>query len=1482
MQPVAPGQVIAEKRKIFEELIESYPTQQTYQMPGASSSQNPLAAAAEFSRKMKTMLTGMEKAADGQVIGSSSFLITMRTAYQDELDRLTGGVGQITEGEYEHIVNLRREIKKMDDALKKVETHGQFILRVNLGMGQIKGEIMILPDKVMRAKGFVLENGLTPTIVGDASALKGEVGTDIARNILADISSNPKVKKGVFVDPLMLLAHPDFMLQEPMVRQITQNAIQAGKKTQAFMDLGTKSEALKQIPKAVIEQIAQDAESAPTAIDDITRLPSLTQLSHLNKINEAKEIQRLLSSGADPRQIPQLVRRINDYYHGSVMRIKDGRTELVIPTASRFNIRTFPSRSNSAYLFDEVDKISVSLDPRYTSRVFGSKFVPQLSSQELSLAGFRVQGEDMMISGKSAYLYQHSLGGFDLDDKALPIMSKYYDSRGRQRLAFMTLRQPTAYQESIAMVADLRHHGTIQSIFKGDEAFKELLFSDQKLKDMGYFKGYENEIRTLRKALKDKKVSDTVDKGSDLQRLEELVMGIKEKAHGYKIADINPRHVARLAAIQSPSLLGLDQVAKDGSALAQRYARLGLDPNKLAPAYSSSHIYTVLKEEGKLLRNQEVFDEVKKQLGITIYGSTAEEQAKTFTALIGGDVNAPGYSPGIAAKLKAIQREVLDAIQKESAMIGPEESIGMFSNRQSFSTYTSTIADQALLEATSGASQINAASKARLQASGMRIGNYFTTPASEAVDVSKAIGSSYTINEFSSAIRQFILDEQGITTQTAETVLLDYIRGMSDAHKTKYIQEMQAMIAQGNSEGRALLAALQSAGFNPQTMTPSDFDNINFLRAIQKVPFALSATGNLMLNSVKQTAYTRSVDIVNQALSNPAFTRDSVDFSKLLGFERELFFEAPGKTKAYSRVSDKDAEVIRRRVIEGFKEFKLELQADANLQAQLGPARAAEVLGAVDQQIQALSLSGSAKVALQSAKMFMDTGTEAYAKYAKHSAAVTQFQSIGRELEAIEQSNLQTSRSRAASLELQAHPDYSREAKAVISSIKGRIKSLGENISKQRDAIDPRVASGIEAQIKEIRISISSQIAESAIAIKQANNQSGAGGKTLDMIDTFAATLKKSLSEEKIFPDEVSKIMNSASMFEPGQAPILREGNEMATFSMQLFEQARIRNLAKIARQSVDMQAVREMESAIGVVESIRTGIFGNYFGTQVKTVDEIAAMSTGSGGEAANYIKMLREIEGAGAPSMTRDAIRTGRELGYIPNLTAEEQKALNMVKEFAGRVKVGPSGEVSFDQARQTTSSLYHFFRGGRTIQEAEAEADRIMQEAAQFVQVDEGIKRTINSVANAASAPINVVKTQYKRFSESLRTGAVGEALQNKGVRNGLIAAAALATFGFIYSAKKERGQQEMTGPPMLPGGSAYETDYPRMEMNPNSYSYSNPSSPGMQYKVYLNGSSDQVENLSSMLGGVVDGPINSTMYNSLPNLGQDPYAQVASRF
>jgi len=86
------------------------------------------------------------------------------------------------------------------------------------------------------------------------------------------------------------------------------------------------------------------------------------------------------------------------------------------------------------------------------------------------------------------------------------------------------------------------------------------------------------------------------------------------------------------------------------------------------------------------------------------------------------------------------------------------------------------------------------------------------------------------------------------------------------------------------------------------------------------------------------------------------------------------------------------------------------------------------------------------------------------------------------------------------------------------------------------------------------------------------------------------------------------------------------------------------------------------------------------------------------------------------------------------------------------------------------------------------------------------------------DAAATATDVAGPGYRRISELISDGTIGRFMKKPFVKPVAIGTAALAVFGFIYrKRRKDRTEEEIEGPPLLPGGSAYETAYPGNTLN-----------------------------------------------------------------
>ena len=141
----------------------------------------------------------------------------------------------------------------------------------------------------------------------------------------------------------------------------------------------------------------------------------------------------------------------------------------------------------------------------------------------------------------------------------------------------------------------------------------------------------------------------------------------------------------------------------------------------------------------------------------------------------------------------------------------------------------------------------------------------------------------------------------------------------------------------------------------------------------------------------------------------------------------------------------------------------------------------------------------------------------------------------------------------------------------------------------------------------------------------------------------------------------------------------------------------------------------------------------------------------------------------------------------------------------------------------------------------------------------------------------SPSNVNPSKFKRLDMDYLT----EQFSKPSVKKAAIGAGLLIAGSFLYQNKKDRTAEDAAGPPLLPGGSAYEEGYPTPNVSMPQVAGGGYSS-GMSYKVSLYGSREEVERFQQAASGVTNGSVNSTMYNRIPSVTSDPYQQLASSF
>lgn len=230
-------------------------------------------------------------------------------------------------------------------------------------------------------------------------------------------------------------------------------------------------------------------------------------------------------------------------------------------------------------------------------------------------------------------------------------------------------------------------------------------------------------------------------------------------------------------------------------------------------------------------------------------------------------------------------------------------------------------------------------------------------------------------------------------------------------------------------------------------------------------------------------------------------------------------------------------------------------------------------------------------------------------------------------------------------------------------------------------------------------------------------------------------------------------------------------------------------------------------------------------------------------------------------------------------PSAKSIPEEIMNFMNRLSGRVDSTTYGEGAGEQA-------FAALNRSRIVSELEEKAKEISDtllstSTAGTKALGEELKQAAENFG--MSSLVSKARNPYKRVAESFKNGALKELFSNPVSKQ--VGAAALMTIAgsFMYQSKKKKDftKGDVSGPPMMPGGNPYETNYPTRQAITQQVQANNQEGQ-MQYQVNTSGSPQDIERLRGLIGGVSDAQINSTMYNGLPRLGQDPYSRVASSF
>lgn len=369
---------------------------------------------------------------------------------------------------------------------------------------------------------------------------------------------------------------------------------------------------------------------------------------------------------------------------------------------------------------------------------------------------------------------------------------------------------------------------------------------------------------------------------------------------------------------------------------------------------------------------------------------------------------------------------------------------------------------------------------------------------------------------------------------------------------------------------------------------------------------------------------------------------------------------------------------------------------------------------------------------------------------------------------------------------------------------------------------------------------------------------------------------------------DVVKAGDEASEFLKYQAPQMR-GKVVDTVRSMIFEAAGQSEDTSV-RQIIDAmemqmsgryKGVRRVMSEPGYADE--NTLLNMFRARQQERASAFLTRQEGIEGLTDQYEDMVRNMA-----SMSTDERR--EILAIAEDMIGKSKRGVATVDQdqfrIAAALLVGPEkqiGELGLDELTEKAVRQMRLLHGARSTM-SELEMNEVLEfggRASATGFVPDMVELTDDERANIFRGLDGTVVDETARPAETAYKRIGKEFFDKPIVKKSAYAAAGLIAASFIYSAKKDRSQSDIAGPPLLPGGSAYEAMNQRQPQVPEASMFSGYDQ-GVGYTVNIEGSREQAESFSNSIGSVARGAVNSTMYRGLPQLGKDPYSQIAGSY
>lgn len=1301
-------------------------------------------------RMSETLFKSIEHGFDGSDPLNARFVEHLKQYLKGKISDLRESLPGASE---EAAREIRKSISQNGTLLSKIENGdlGQITGRGNMFVG-ILGEFRNIKnawDATRMFKGILNDK---IAVVSKSSFKKDTtMAGDISSFVISGLGSP---RDYVYADPVTLSFSPESFTDPATLKMIEDNA-------KATLDEAYSVTQSRRIPeklKAIVDKQAQlDLSSVP-----IERRATASKSKEF-----AQDIQRMILSGANPKDHPLMASLIHNFYATMMYSERKGKIYPAIPGLYRFQLDT--ERAGDIKLTEGLERMPESIQ---AYDVPNATWTSINMAENTRVLKARMKGHKMFLPFEAVGKYFHSLGGFDLDDKGIPRLVTYRDNKNMNRLGFYLFRQPSGPEEVVFGRLQL-DADTIRSLFD-NTYFKSALSEMISETSVGPLMQDLKEISSILE-------NPRVDRLTNADSIESVIVSVYQRMQSKRQAGI-----LRLSAQGAQKFFG----NKAGSSLAieDMFVEEFLDETQTTkrvvafdPKYTSRGIYKAFLEEG-------AFD----------MSDVVKEVADKFN--IGDNLRAQ--------LTEAFNQHATDPMQRQQKMF---QVLGDAVSSGSITSETSA----AIIDTASGLMRLKGMSNAQ-----SFLGSY--------VNRSMVVGSildqyggfldAVSATQGSTAMQEYMLKNFDVGLLAQETAI-DLATTLS---RSKIVHsETRRMLAEGyesiSGEQRVLSSLKKLHNLGPDgAVTIDDFGKAAIENLGRMIGFGRTLSGS-----------------------------QSLDPNLKLGIDVELI---------KGRLTADDRQNLLNAIISGHEQATRDFINPGNLN---GLSVDEDFTSKLSEYQRAIDLKDDIKI---EELLIRDFGLGAKHAY----SSVAKITELGKKIEAYQEAQRRASIRNIGDSAALALADVGDLEKTIARNIVERNKELIEEVFDITNAERIKMGQLDFAEFKAKAIGVANKVFDELSAGFQIPGITRQ--KLVNAVDqVFAETISRTHTIDSLVP-----------LINPDDDKLLDPKHEKALEYIRKGRERRRIDDALSLNESrrLDSQGKTLAEETL---EAIKRGMY----------INDIGNLDYGDPSTvAANQQELLRVLglsseevaQGIDLSKMTGDDLIAAAEtaLSYLPSTDPDLERMTNPLLALSERIN-----EIEDQMQRLSAGTEADIVKSLLDDEIFDENMRAQLEETVGDVppsQVDDEVGRIMSELTEEEGTGI-IDRAKYSRVNNPEMMNAIKGLWEDKFFRRSTLGIGALIIASFAYTSIKDRSHEDIAGPPMLPGGSAYETDYPKYRpqtFDPMDRSYSS----GMSYNISISGNQNDIDRFNQQASGLTNGDLNTTMYTGAPDLGGGLFDRVSS--